>query len=186
MISNRWLAAARGASIVSLLAFSGEATPPGASAAQPPPARADAGSSLAHDEASTNKPNAALTDLARSVLRKRMERHGKMMTNLVEGVILLQRDVVLELAGTIASEPRLTRPIVGGANDLNAALPERFFVLQDQLRERAQALGAAAKQSDDDLLALRFADLTRTCVACHAAFLDPDQAPRKLDGGATH
>lgn len=186
MISNRWLAAVRGASIVSLLAFQGEASAPGPSAASPPPSRADAGSNIAHERTPNDKRDSALTDLARSVLRKRMERHGKMMTNLVEGVILLQRDVVVELAATIASEPRLTRPIVGGANDLNAALPERFFVLQDELRERAQVLGAAARRSDDDALALRFADLTRTCVACHSAFLDPDQPPRKLDGAAAH
>lgn len=133
-----------------------------------------------------------LNELARQLLRKRMARHGHDMTLLVQGVILLQRDVVTELAGSIASEPRITRPIAGGADDLNAALPERFFVLQDQLRERARALSEVAKQKDDAALAARLGELTQTCVGCHSAYLEPKEdakeepakAPEKAKAGA--
>ena len=77
----------------------------------------------------------------------------------------------MSVASRIASEPRLVRPIVGGEYDLNAALPETFFVLQDEARLRAQALGEASRAQDDVALAKAFGRLTETCVACHSAYL---------------
>ena len=50
----------------------------------------------------------------------------------------------------IAAEPRLVRPIAEGRDDLNAALTERFFVLQDALRLRAKDLAVAAEKKSDD------------------------------------
>jgi cytochrome c556 len=111
-----------------------------------------------------------LTPLARQLLRRRMERHGHDMMMLVEGVLLLQREVVAELAKNIAAEPRLTRPMVGGEADLNAALPERFFVLQDELHSRAGTLAGAAKTDTDTALAARLGELMQTCVSCHSTF----------------
>src|SRR2546425_166850 len=78
--------------------------------------------------------------LARQLLRKRMERHGDDMMQVVIAVTLLQRERARAIAEDVASEPRLTRPIAGGADDLNAALPNQIFVLQDELRMRARAL----------------------------------------------
>ena len=83
-----------------------------------------------------------LPKIARELLRKRMERHGRDQSRLVLAVTLLQRDVVKSIAGDIAAEPRIVRPISEGRDDLNAALPERFFVLQDALRLRAKDLAA--------------------------------------------
>ena len=75
-----------------------------------------------------------LRPIARQLLTQRMVRHGRDMLALVEAVLLLDRETAQRLAGEIAAEPRLTRPIAGGADDVNAALPERFFVLQDELK----------------------------------------------------
>jgi len=115
--------------------------------------------------------------LARELLRKRMERHGRDQSRLVLAVTLLQRDVVKSIAGDIATEPRIVRPLAEGRDDLNAALPERFFVLQDALRLRAKDLAAAASTKDDVGLAKSFGQMVEICVSCHSVYLDPE-APR--------
>ncbi|MEW5740328.1 MAG: cytochrome c [Myxococcota bacterium] len=118
-----------------------------------------------------------LNELARQLLRQRMTRHGKDMTRLVQAVLLLEKDVAKDLAQAIASEPRITRPSPGASDELNSALPEQFFVRQDELRERAKALAQAAAQGgSDDALAVRLGELTRTCVGCHSAYLQPSDA----------
>lgn len=114
-----------------------------------------------------------LSELARQLLRQRMGRHGRDMSRLVQAVLLLERDIARELATSIANEPRITRPTPGASDELNAALPEQFFARQDELRERAKALAQAAKEGTDDALAQRLGELTRTCVGCHSAYLEP-------------
>jgi|CXWL01.1.fsa_nt_gi hypothetical protein len=114
-----------------------------------------------------------LPTLARAMLRKRMERHGHDMPRLMLSVVLLQRDVAKELSQTIASEPRFVRPRPGDGADLNHALPERFFVLQEELRQRAKAVSEAAGKADDKALGEAFGQMTQTCVACHSAYLNP-------------
>ena len=114
-----------------------------------------------------------LPPLARQVLRTKMARHGNDMLQLLVAVTLLQRDRAKVLANDIANEPRLVRPIAGGENDLNAALPNELFVLQDELRMRAKAVADAATKSDDAKLGAAFGRLTETCVACHSAYLHP-------------
>ncbi|MDY7226252.1 cytochrome c [Hyalangium rubrum] len=112
-----------------------------------------------------------LPESARGLLRKKMERHGQDARDLMFGVALLQYDVARATALRISAEPRLVRPIAGGEDDLNALLPERFFVLQDEARTRAQAVAAAAEKKDDKALAESYGRLMETCVACHAAYL---------------
>lgn len=115
-----------------------------------------------------------LPKLARQLLRERMERHSDEMVQLVMAVTLLQRERVIVLANDIAAEPRLTRPIAGGDNDLNMALPNQLFVLQDELRSRAKTLADAAKKPSDAALATALGKVTETCVACHSAYLHPE------------
>lgn len=128
-----------------------------------------------------------LPPLARRLLRTRMARHGDDMVRLMLAVTLLQRDQVRSLATDIANEPRLTRPIAGGADDLNAALPMQLFNLQDELRQRAKDLAAAAgSRASDQALAASFGKMTETCVACHSAYLNPPSAiddDGNIDGG---
>ena len=115
-----------------------------------------------------------LPPLARRLLRKRMERHGRDQSRLVLAVTLLQRDVVKSIAGDIAAEPRIVRPLAEGRDDLNAALPERFFVLEDALRLRAKELVAAVANKDDVGLAKSFGQMVEICVSCHSVYLDPE------------
>ena len=114
-----------------------------------------------------------LPELARSVLRERMQRHGDQMMRLLLAVTFLQHEVAAATAKDIAGEPRLVRPLPGGADDLNRLLPERFFVLQDQLRKEASDLEAAAKARNDAKMAAAFGRVSQTCVACHSAYLNP-------------
>ncbi len=118
-----------------------------------------------------------LSPLARGLLKRRMARHGQDTLALTQAVLLLDRETTQRLAAGIADEPRLTRPIAGGADDLNTALPERFFVLQDELRSRAKALLEVSRGNDDESLAARFGELTQTCVSCHSAYLEPAPPP---------
>lgn len=118
------------------------------------------------------KSGGALSPLARSLLKKRMESHGKDMLALTRAVLLLERDNAKRLATQVAEEPRLSRPIVGGADDLNAALPERFFALQDELRLKAKAVAEAATKPDDVALGARTGELMQTCVTCHSNYLE--------------
>lgn len=118
-----------------------------------------------------------LSPIARQLLKRRMARHGHDMLTLVQSVLLLDHATTQRLASEFAAEPRLTRPIAGGEDDLNAALPERFFVLQDELRSRALSLAEAAKKTDDAALASRLGELTQTCVSCHSTYLEPPPSP---------
>lgn len=135
----------------------------------PPRKVVDAG--VSRSEVPENPP--ALPELARQLVRRRMERHGRDSPTLWTAVTLLQRDVVAELATSIANEPRLVRPTFGHTDELNTQLPERFFVLQDVVRDRAKALAQAARSGSDEELAQAFGRLAETCVACHSAFLVP-------------
>lgn len=113
-----------------------------------------------------------IPETARALLRKKMERHGQDARDLMLAVTLLQYDAAKAAAQRISSEPRLVRPIAGGEDDLNALLPERFFVLQDEARSRAQAVATAAEKKDDKALADTYGRLVETCVSCHSAYLN--------------
>lgn len=125
------------------------------------------------------EPPSYLSPLARQLLKQRMKRHGQDMLSLVQAVLFLDHQSTQRLASEVAKEPRLTRPIAGGADDVNAALPERFFVLQDELRSRALDLQQAAQGPDNAQLAVRLGEMTQTCVNCHSTYLQPPvgQAP---------
>ncbi len=112
-----------------------------------------------------------LPEAARALLHTRMQHHGATMTELLARVVLLDFEGTQRAAREIAQEPRLARPTSMDATQLNARLPERFFVLQDQLRERAAKLDSAAAAHDPARLASAYGQLTETCVACHSVYL---------------
>ena len=103
-----------------------------------------------------------------------MGRHDTQMRRLVSAVIVLDDDAVARVAGEIFDEPALARPVAG--DELNGMLPARFFVLQDDLRSRARALVIATQQRNRAALADEFAALTKSCVACHDAYLNESGA----------
>lgn len=112
---------------------------------------------------------------AREALRGKMGRHDLLMQALLSRVVLLDTDGVARTAGAIFDEPPLTRP--GEDDALQGRLPKRFFVLQDELRERARRLVAASVSDDRAALAEEFAGLAKSCVACHQVYLFGDASP---------
>jgi hypothetical protein len=111
----------------------------------------------------------------RSVLEKRMERHGAQMGELVSRLVILDYDGAARVAGAIYDEPTLARPLAG--DELNRFLPERFFVLQDELKSQTRQVVKAAAKKDPVKLAEEFATLTKTCVLCHSVYLHERRAP---------
>ena len=116
----------------------------------------------------------ALPEAAREMLHARMVRHGDQLVDLMTSVLLLDYTTTADFADGIAREPKLGRPAPGEAGTLNALLPAAFFAHQDALAEHARALRDAARARDDVRLADAFAAVTKTCVGCHAAYLDED------------
>lgn len=118
-------------------------------------------------------PPAYLPEIAREYLHRRMERHGRDMQELMFSVVLLTREVARDTATRIATEPRIAKPEQSDEDSLNRALPPRFFVLQDELRDRAKKVAAAANAGSDQQLGAAYAKLTETCIACHSVYLNP-------------
>jgi hypothetical protein len=118
-----------------------------------------------------------LGGVARSMLKKRMERHGKDMEALLAATLALEYDEIIANGARIAEEPRLARP--GPASDTaNALFPEAFFGFQDALHDQAAKVVLAAKAHDDSAVAESFGHLTATCVGCHAVYLRmPGESP---------
>jgi hypothetical protein len=102
------------------------------------------------------------------VIRGKMGRHDAQMKALLTRVVLLDDDGIARAAGEIFDEPALARPVTG--DELNGVLPERFFVLQDELRRRAKQLVVASNRHDRAAVAVEFAALSKTCLDCHDVY----------------
>jgi hypothetical protein len=117
---------------------------------------------------------------ARQVVKSKMGRHDAQMRALMSRVVLLDDDGIARAAGEIFDEPALARPVAG--DELNRLLPERFFVLQDELRGQARRLVIASGKHDREAVANEFGALAKSCVSCHEVFLHGDHpAPRRPD-----
>jgi len=110
-----------------------------------------------------------LTPAVRAVIHSKMSRHGEQLTQLVSRVVVLDYDGIARVAGAIFDEPTLARPLAG--DELNAALPERFFEHQDALRAGAKELVTTAARRDGGRLAESFGGLMTTCLRCHDLYL---------------
>jgi hypothetical protein len=115
-------------------------------------------------------PPARIPPAARAVIATKMGRHAQQLNTLLMSVVVLDDDGVARIAGEIFDEPQLARPVAG--DELNGLLPEGFFQLQDALRARAREVVAIAARHDRAGLPEAFAQLTKTCVACHVLYLD--------------
>jgi hypothetical protein len=118
-------------------------------------------------------PPAHIPPAARAVIATKMGRHSQQLSTLLMSVLVLDDDGVARVAGEIFDEPQLARPL--GGDELNGLLPERFFQLQDALRAQAREVVAVAARPDRTPLPDSFAQLTKTCVACHALYLGGDR-----------
>lgn len=121
--------------------------------------------------------SATIAPAARQVVRSKMARHEAQMKALVSRVVLLDDDGVARVAGEIFDEPALARPVQG--DELNGLIPERFFVLQDELRERARQLVIASSSHNREAITNEFAAIARSCIGCHQVFVHGDSAPAR-------
>jgi hypothetical protein len=103
------------------------------------------------------------------VLRTKMGRHDFQMRTLMSRVVLLDDDGIARAAGEVFDEPALARPLAG--DELNGMLPERFFVLQEELRQHARKLVMASQRHDRAAVADEFAALSKSCLSCHEVYL---------------
>jgi len=92
------------------------------------------------------------------------------MSALVSDIMLLRYDEVRAGAERIAADASLSRPLANDASELNSALPEKFFLYQDNLRLEAKTLGEAASRQQPFDVADSYGRLSQVCVRCHAAY----------------
>jgi len=116
------------------------------------------------------QPPEQLSDTARVILRGRMAAHARDMSGLVSSIMLLRYDDIQDGARRIASDASLSRPLSEDATELNSALPEKFFLYQDDLRLEAKTLAEAAHRQQAYDVADAYGRLSQVCVRCHAAY----------------
>jgi hypothetical protein len=109
-----------------------------------------------------------LPDAARAALATEMRAHATAAQHLVANVTMLDWVETAAAAESLLTAPQV-RPSAGGG--AAAKLPERFFVLQDELRRHVETVAQAAKAHDAEQLADSFAAAAKTCVRCHDAYL---------------
>ena len=115
-------------------------------------------------------PPEPLSPQARAILGDRMASHTEDMSDLVSAIMLLEYSRIITRADKIASDVNLSRPTSHDATELNASLPEKFFVRQDELKAAARALGDAARSGNPYRVADAYGHVSETCVRCHADF----------------
>lgn len=120
---------------------------------------------------------AHLPKSARRLLSQRMHRHGEAMNELIWAILYLDYEQAEALGAEIAEEPRLARPLLRDATELNSMLPEAFFTAQDALAQRAAQIAAIAPKKDPQALSTATGALIDACLSCHAAYLRPPAQP---------
>ena len=136
--------------------------------AAPPPQQAQLAQAIAVPDRA--KPPEPLSPAARDILKVRMASHARDMGDLVSAIMILDYPGIVQRADSIAADVNLSRPITRDATELNASLPEKFFIRQDELRAGARALSAAARDLDPTRVAVEYGRLSEGCVRCHADF----------------
>jgi cytochrome c556 len=116
------------------------------------------------------QPPDYLPEVARSILRTRMASHARDMGQLMSAIMVLDYPDVQAGAQAIVSDVNLARPLTKDATELNAALPPRFFDLQDELKVRGRALRDAAQHMNAFEVADAYGRMSETCVRCHAVY----------------
>ncbi|MES1208927.1 MAG: cytochrome c [Pseudomonadota bacterium] len=127
---------------------------------------------LAQALAAPDRPGAPepLAPAARALLRDRMAAHARGMGDLMAAIMLLEYDQIASRADDVAADVNLSRPITNDATELNAQIPEKFFVRQDDLKAAAHTLADAARTQNPYKVADAYGRLSETCVRCHADF----------------
>jgi hypothetical protein len=110
-------------------------------------------------------------EVARAALSTQMRTHVRGMIELVSTATVLDYDATSASVRRLLDEPRVARPMGGGADELNAQLPARFFELQDELRANLETVGRAAAVRSPDALADSLGATMKTCIHCHDAYV---------------
>jgi len=119
-------------------------------------------------------PPEPLSPIARALLKERMAAHAQGMSELVSAILLPEYPQIAERSDRLAADVSLSRPLSNDATELNAAIPERFFVRQDDMRDAARVLAAAARSANPSKVANAYGRLAETCVRCHADYRPRD------------
>jgi len=115
-------------------------------------------------------PPEQLSGAARSILKSRMASHARDMGDLMSAIMVLQYESIRTGATRIVEDASLSRPLSDDATELNSALPEKFFLYQDQLRLEARTLAEAAGGQRAFDVADSYGRLSQVCVRCHATY----------------
>ena len=99
-----------------------------------------------------------------------MASHARGMADLMSAIMVLDYPRVHVGADAVASDASLARPLSQDASELNALLPEDFFLQQDNLRAQARALAEAAERQSPYAVANAYGRLSETCVRCHYVY----------------
>jgi cytochrome c556 len=111
-----------------------------------------------------------LSSTARELLKSRMASHARDMADLMSAIMVLDYPRIRDDANRIASDVSLARPLSDDASELNSALPEKFFLYQDNLRLEAKTLAEAAGRSHAFDVADSYGRVSQICVRCHATY----------------
>ena len=113
----------------------------------------------------------------RSVVQRRMNRHGADLMELTLAVTLLQRKTIDEVSLRISSDTGLG-VAAPGATETQAQ--RNFRYLDSVLRERTAALAKASRDGDNQALATAFGSMMQVCISCHSLYLNqPEKAAPK-------
>jgi hypothetical protein len=99
-----------------------------------------------------------------------MASHARDMSGLVSDIMLLHYERIQDGAQRIADDASLSRPLTSDASELNSALPEKFFLYQENLRLEARTLAEAAGRRRAFDVANSYGRLSQVCVRCHATY----------------
>jgi cytochrome c556 len=116
------------------------------------------------------RPPDQLPEPARAILRNLMGSHAREMGDLMSAIMILKYDEIHDDAVRIGENASLSRPLSDDATELNSALPEKFFLYQDDLRLEARTLAEAAGRKSPFDVADSYGRLSQVCVRCHATY----------------
>jgi len=123
-----------------------------------------------------------ISEDVRDAIASKMREHGDDMTVMLWSILFLDLQGSGEYARAMAARPPIPDTVDGHE------VPKPILELQHELRARAEILAtmaaAAGEESpaatrDPRKFAEAFGELTRVCVACHAAYLYPGRANEK-------
>ncbi len=140
------------------------------SARNQPPQRAQQAEAIATPPPRRDPPPERLSPVALATLKAGMASHARDMDRLVAAIMILDYADIAQRANGIAEDVTLSRPLSGDASEINASLPEKFFVRQDDLKRAARALSAAASALDPYRVADAYGKVSEGCVRCHADY----------------